>query len=331
MLSMKLFNLLYHLTKEVRKGKSSQVFGGIQVIMGGDFFQLPPVGRDDDPDTKCFCFESPFWDEVFPAQNQIQLKKIFRQKDNEYASILNQIRVGAIERKSVDVLSSLVGKDMSHLEFIPTKLFPTRKLVDTFNNDKLSFIEDEAVEFVTKNLTNIEIKSVEDKRKRRLFTEEDINIELLYMRTNILCDEKLTLKVGSQVMCVVNLDLENGICNGSQGIVKEIDQEIGTVKVKFNNGIIMNLGRHVWESEKIPGVGVSQIPLILAWAISIHKSQGSTLDMAEIDIGSQIFECGQSYVALSRVKTLEGLFLSSFDVGKIRVNSKVKRYYSRFE
>jgi hypothetical protein len=85
--------------------------------------------------------------------------------------------------------------------------------------------------------------------------------------------------------------------------------------------------RNIWQSDKIPGIGVSQVPLILAWALTIHKSQGATLDAAEIDVGSGIFECGQTYVALSRVKSLDGLYLTSFDASKIRINRKVKEFY----
>jgi ATP-dependent DNA helicase PIF1 len=89
----------------------------------------------------------------------------------------------------------------------------------------------------------------------------------------------------------------------------------------------MVMARHTWTSEKIPGVGIMQVPLILAWALTIHKSQGATLDAAEIDVGSGIFECGQTYVALSRVKSLNGLYLTSFDVTKIKINKKVKAFY----
>jgi hypothetical protein len=89
----------------------------------------------------------------------------------------------------------------------------------------------------------------------------------------------------------------------------------------------MVMTRNTWQSDKIPGIGVSQVPLILAWALTIHKSQGATLDAAEIDVGSGIFECGQTYVALSRVKSLDGLYLTSFDVTKIRINRKVKEFY----
>ena len=91
----------------------------------------------------------------------------------------------------------------------------------------------------------------------------------------------------------------------------------------------MVMTRHVWQSEKIPGIGVSQVPLILSWALTIHKSQGATLDCAEIDVGSGIFECGQTYVALSRVKSLEGLYLTSFDVQRIKVHRKVMEYYEQ--
>jgi ATP-dependent DNA helicase PIF1 len=84
---------------------------------------------------------------------------------------------------------------------------------------------------------------------------------------------------------------------------------------------------HLWISEKIPGVAVTQVPLILAWALTIHKSQGATLDTAEIDIGMDIFECGQTYVALSRVKSLDGLYLKSFDATKIKIHKKVKLFY----
>ena len=95
--------------------------------------------------------------------------------------------------------------------------------------------------------------------------------------------------------------------------------------MKYNNGHEMVMTRHCWSSEKIPGIGVLQVPLILAWALTIHKSQGATLDAAEIDVGSGIFECGQTYVALSRVKSLEGLFLTSFDITKIRINNKLDK------
>jgi ATP-dependent exoDNAse (exonuclease V) alpha subunit len=138
------------------------------------------------------------------------------------------------------------------------------------------------------------------------------------------------MKVGAQVMCIINIKSEAGdilICNGSQGIITEFCEFTGCPKVKYNNGIHMIMTRHNWLSDKIPGIGVSQVPLMLSWALTIHKSQGATLDAAEIDVGSGIFECGQTYVALSRVKSLNGLYLSSFDAKRIRINKKVKEFY----
>jgi ATP-dependent DNA helicase PIF1 len=120
------------------------------------------------------------------------------------------------------------------------------------------------------------------------------------------------------------------LCNGSQGIVSRItEQGLPVVKFSNSNGSRFEyiMGYHIWPSENIPGIGVSQLPLILAWALTIHKAQGATLDIAEVDAGSGIFECGQTYVALSRVKSLEGLYLTSFDASRIKINRRVQEFY----
>ena len=116
-------------------------------------------------------------------------------------------------------------------------------------------------------------------------------------------------------------------CAADPKLAKEINFDQIVNIVKFTNGIEIIMTPHIWQSDKIPNLGISQIPLILAWAVTIHKSQGATLEAAEIDVGSGIFECGQTYVALSRVKSLDGLYLSSFDAKRIRINKKVKDYY----
>jgi ATP-dependent DNA helicase PIF1 len=162
------------------------------------------------------------------------------------------------------------------------------------------------------------------------YSPEQIKTELEYLKGNLRCDENIRLKIGSQVMCIVNIELTNGemLCNGSQGIVVRFStMDKKQPVIRFNNGFEMTMNYHIWPSENIPGVGVSQLPLILAWALTIHKAQGATLDVAEIDAGSGIFECGQTYVALSRVKSLEGLYLTSFDARKIRIHKKVQEFY----
>lgn len=327
MLSSKLFNVLNQIGKAIRG--NSRPFGGIQLIFSGDFYQLPPVGNKDEPETQQFCFESEDWNEVFPLSNQIELVKIFRQSDENYTKILNQIRQGVIKKSTNTLLMSFVGKQYdTNLVVKPTKLFPTKNKVENINNTNLALLEGEIKEFGLKYRKDLEMTKTE-RAVRFEYSEKEIQAELDYLAGNLICDKELKLKIGSQVMCIINIQSDGNleICNGSQGIITGFCEISGFPRVKFNNGIERVMVPHIWVSDKIPGVGVSQVPLILAWALTIHKSQGASLDTAEIDIGSGIFECGQSYVALSRVKSLEGLYLTSFDAGKIRIHKKVKKYY----
>jgi ATP-dependent DNA helicase PIF1 len=328
MLSLKLFNTLNAIGKAIRGNQKP--FGGIQLIFSGDFYQLPPVGDKDDIDSQRFCFESDDWNSIFHRDCQIELKKIFRQTDDLYSTILNQIREGKIKRKSNDLLLGYVGREIDrNLVAEPTKLYPTKNKVEQINFSKMSSLQGEEKEYKMKYVKDLEMTKGE-KEIRREFTDKDIQLELDFLAGNLRCDKEMKLKIGANVMCIINIKSEQGdilICNGSQGIVKEFCEITGSPKVKYNNGIEMLMTPHIWESDKIPGIGISQVPLILSWALTIHKSQGATLDAAEIDVGSGIFECGQTYVALSRVKSLNGLYLTSFDATRIRINKKVKEYY----
>ena len=327
MLSLKLFDVLNAIGKAVRNNPNP--FGGIQLVFSGDFFQLPPVGDKDEPDTQRFCFESEDWNTVFRPHCQIQLIKIFRQTDEIYSTILNQIREGKIRRKSNDLILQYVGRPFAEdLVVEPTKLFPTRVKVENINNTKMSALQSDEKEFKIKYLKDLEMTRAE-RITRCDYTDKDIQMELEFLANNLICEKEMKLKVGAQVMSIINIQSDRGldVCNGSQGIITGFCAISGCPQVKFNNGIEMIMTRNVWQSDKIPGIGVSQVPLILAWALTIHKSQGATLDAAEIDVGSGIFECGQTYVALSRVKNLDGLYLTSFDASKIRINRKVKEFY----
>ena len=157
-----------------------------------------------------------------------------------------------------------------------------------------------------------------------LFTDEEKRQESTYLSENIMAEKKLVLRKGTVVMCIANLDIENGLINGSQGIV--VDFQNNNPVIKFKDGKIQQITPHVWQSEKIPGIAVKQLPLIYAWAITIHKAQGVTLDNAYIDIGNDIFECGQSYVALSRVKSLDGLYLKILILLKSKLIKKFKNF-----
>jgi ATP-dependent DNA helicase PIF1 len=199
-------------------------------------------------------------------------------------------------------------------------------------------LDGDDLEFKIKYHGDLEM-TAKERLQRTQFTPEQIKNELQFLKSNLRCDEIIKLKIGSQVMCIVNIELSNGemLCNGSQGIVVRFSQE-GVPLIRFSrtntsnttdnsNSFEITMNYHIWPSENIPGIGVSQLPLILAWALTIHKAQGATLDVAEIDAGSNIFECGQTYVALSRVKSLEGLYLTSYDPKKIRINKKVQEFY----
>jgi PIF1 helicase. len=336
MMSLKLFETLDAIGKSVRKDR--RPFGGLQLIFSGDFYQLPPVGDKDDPDTSKFCFESEFWFTTFPKENHVQLQKIFRQNDPIYQNILNQVREGRLKRSTNDILLSQVDRPKDDaLTIKPTKLFPTRNKVDSINTSEMDKLGGDEKEFKIKYHGDLEMTAKERLQRTQVMPEQ-IKTELQYLKSNLRCDEIIKLKVGSQVMCIVNTELANGemLCNGSQGIVIRFSQE-GNPVIKFsrsnngsNNSFELTMNYHIWPSENIPGVGVSQLPLILAWALTIHKAQGATLEVAEIDAGSSIFECGQTYVALSRVKSLEGLYLTSYDAKKIRINKKVQEFYTGF-
>jgi ATP-dependent DNA helicase PIF1 len=310
MMSQKLFDILDAIARKVRKNSSR--FGGIQLVFSGDFYQLPPVGTPNEPESIAFCFESNNWNSTFDSV--IELKTIFRQTDPTYAKILNKLRIGKISQNGYDLLMKCVSKSNTS-QLKPTILLPRKKNVDEINIRNLSDLSGQEIRFEMQNIFE----------KARLNEEEEYEIK--FLRNNIMAEQSLLLKIGTQVMCVANIDTESEtpLVNGTQGIV--CDFRNGLPLVKFYNGLIKIVGYHTWQSENIAGMGVKQIPLIYAWAVTIHKSQGLTIDLAEIDAGSSVFECGQTYVALSRVKTIDGLYLKAFDVDKIKVNKKVKKYY----
>ncbi len=319
MMSMKIFELLDYLGQKIRK--SSRPFGGIQVIFSGDFFQLPPVPDRDDADTGKFCFESARWNATFDCQ--IELKTNFRQSDGDFARILNQIRVGKLYKSGYEMLKARVGKDASGNIVQPIKLFPRKYSVDTINQAEMSKIGDDAQVFKA-----VLVKDGVDPK----IPAETIAEEEAYLRKNALCEDEVRLKKGAQVMCIANVDMDVArICNGSVGVIIEfVATPSGSFPlVKFNTGVERVMVRHCWPSENIDGLSIAQVPLILAWAVTIHKSQGATLDLMEIDIGSNVFEYGQTYVGLSRARSLEGLYIKSFAPEKIKVNPKVQAFYER--
>ena len=329
MMSLKLFEILDLIGRKVRKN-GVKPFGGIQVIFSGDFYQLPPVG--DDEISSAFCFESNHWPGTFDTV--VELKTIFRQTDSIYTTILNQIRVGKLYKSSLEHLRKHINKAVPDgLLFKPTILLPKRKQAELINAKELAKLGDvEQNKYILTRSSVIDLAGSSDKYKKDVslydVSDSQQEMEYNYLVNNTMADKEIILKKGSQVMCVVNIDMESEtpIVNGSQGVVVEFIG--GLPVVQFNNGGKRLIAYHNWISENVPSVGVKQIPLIHAWAITIHKAQGVSLDLAQIDAGSNIFECGQTYVALSRIKSMDGLYLTAFDPQKIKVNKKVQDFYT---
>ena len=303
MMSLELFNKLNFIFKNIRK--NYKLFGGIQIIFCGDFFQLPPV------DSVNFCFES----EEFNQLDVIQLKTIFRQNDNVYKSLLNNIRVGKIKKSQVKLLQSKITN--SDLDII--NICATKKETNNINQSKLNKLinENNYQEY------NFSRKYNSDNLKESNYSKEEIETEMNYIKNNTLTEENLKLIIGAKVMCIINLN--DFIVNGSIGVIIKFIN--GYPLVRFENDYEYIFREHSWESETLNGLNINQIPLIYAWAITIHKSQGITLDKANISVGEDIFESGQVYVALSRVKNLEGLYLKNFAPHKILINKKVLNFY----
>ena len=324
MMSMEMLDMLDYVGRNIRKKDAP--WGGIQLVFSGDFFQLPPFNSEK------FCFESPLWNVLFPHNCLFEFKKIFRQKDNVFQQILNEIRVGNVKEQSEEILKKYIGRTCHTKDANFTKILPLRKNVDDINQYHYSKIDDKEISykmFLDTNTahyyTSNQLIPPQKNLKPSSYALQK-EIEKLIKENGIT--KNLTLKKNCPVMCLSNLDIENGICNGSQGVI--IDTTSKGPEVRFQNGIQMVIPMLYYQSKDYPSIVVGQFPLCLSWAMTIHKIQGTTLDAAEIDIGGQIFAFGQSYVALSRLKSLDGLFLRAFSRQKIKAHPKVIQFYKQF-
>ena len=324
MMSCKILEILDDIGRAVRR-QASVPFGGLQVVFLGDFYQLPPIVDREEKDQ--FCFESRRWRVMFPAS--VQLTQIFRQSDAVYKEILMQIRVGRLSAENAGILQGRVGAVFDaelHHGVVPPKLFPTRIKTDMWNKTMYDRLEGDERMFVCQKRddctlfleTNKPIP-VEVLEKCAALTTKELELQ------SLVTAPRIRLKVGAMVMCTANYPTK-GVCNGSQGVVTRFDGA-GLPVVTFSTGTVLTMGWHYTQHDEFPALAVGAIPLMLAWAMTIHKIQGATLAMAEIDVGGHVFECGQTYVALSRVQSLEGLYLTAFDPSRIFVNQKVRDFY----
>jgi len=350
------------LLKAVRANEKP--FGGLQVVLIGDFFQLPPISSSassaDENATFIFELESFYalLDEV------IDLKEVHRQKDAEFVSLLMRMRVGNLSENDKEVLHSRVNATLKDDGIKPTSLFAQNVDVDQMN-----FLELEKLR-TTKHVFTMRNGCKKSNGGPKLNANQAFDVQNLQKLQDTLIKEvnlpqSLELRIGAQVMLVHNLDVSGGLVNGSRGVVigfaqtskdnldRDFDPEpLGANKkegpdrnlyypddplpiVKFASFTPGGKQRAIeipfvrWEKteKKIGEAWITALPIKLAWSSTIHKCQGSSLDRVEAAIDKTVFAYGQAYVALSRVTSLEGLTLRSFDSSVVRAHPSVIEFY----
>ncbi len=301
MIPAELMDKLNYVGQTIRKCELP--FGGIQLVCIGDFLQLPPVSNG--LERAKFAFEADAWKEA--KFKEFKLTENFRQHDPEFIQVLSELREGKCSPVSLTFLRSCSSKELKvDNGIIPTKLYCTREDVDKENRLELAKIQEPEYVFHAKDYGD------QTKLEKCMWPVE------------------LKLKKGAQVMYLRN-DSEAGLVNGSRGIV-----------VDFHRSMEILIGPLVlFENQKHPQIVISQdfkieqgekclarrhqLPLQLAWALTVHKAQGLTLNQAKINV-SKAFECAQIYVAISRVRSPAGLSLIGFDPQKVVASKKALQF-----
>lgn len=309
MMGAELLDKLNEVAMIVRKSQAP--FGGITLILSGDFLQLPPV-KDE------FAFSSKCWESL--KLTPFIFKDPKRYDDLAYFDLLLRVRQGTHTQEDVKKLFARTVAYKKLMECLskgnataikPTIMYSTRACVNHYNITELNRLD-----------TPSQTYTAFDEFKPAGVTKKEEYYKTLLEDTIPSC---ITLKIGAQVMLKSNLNLKAGLVNGSRGVVEGLSTY--AVTVRFVNGArVVIVPQTFTIKEDKYQASRTQIPLILAWALTIHKSQGVTLDYTICDIGSSVFAPGQAYVALSRVRNLRGLFLSNFDKNSLNANIRAVRY-----
>jgi ATP-dependent DNA helicase PIF1 len=280
-------------------------FGKIQLILCGDFYQLPPVENT-------YCFNSNIWNRL--NLQKIELKKQMRQIDDTYFQyLLEQVKINNITDDILSKLSTLKNKSINQ-EIKPTILYSKNVDVDKINqNEFLKLV----------NTTNNKVFEFLIK-----FDESNSKIKT-FIKNNSQYLETLKLCKGLQIMVTHNVDIKNKITNGTRGVIIDINNSI--IKIKTLDGTIYNIEYTQYKHDLDNNITFSYIPLKLAYAITINKSQGQTLDYILINLGKDIFNYGMAYVALSRAKTLDSVILSDLSRSAFKTNPEVIEFYKNFK
>lgn len=306
MMSAEVFEKIDALLRKIRG--VDIFFGGIQVVLSGDFLQLPPVFKDDEADTRLIV-ESEIFKKMF-RDVTYELQTNFRQsQDPLYSDVLSRIRVGKHTERDVSVIKARL--DRRPETAIPVLVSSNRK----------------AYAINTQNLGDIPMPEHRFNAEYQCYGDAELS-KILKADLAFQMEQKgmtdLRLRRGCRVMLVKNINVQVGLVNGSVGTVLELYTD--SVKCRFDNGYTETITRVEFEIDAVSAkVMCSQIPLTLAYSITIHKSQSLSLEAAVLDL-SDCFCESQVYVAMSRVKTLNGVYLKSFDPKRIRVNEKILKF-----
>lgn len=282
MLDGKIFSLVDSVCRKVRQ--SSEAFGGLQVVCVGDFFQLPPVSRQGE--NTQFAFQSDVWKAMKPVV--CYLTGQYRQDDALFVSLLSAIRSNTLNIEYIRHINARVKLQHDVPKNI-SRLFTHNVDVDRMNNESLALLPGKPAIF--------------------LMSSQGKETFVAGLKKSCLSPESLKLKEGATVMFTKN-NPHNRFVNGTLGTVEGFSEENGYPIVRTRNGSLIEAAPMDWtveENEKVKAK-ITQIPLRLAWAITVHKSQGMSLDAAVIDL-RRTFEFGQGYVALSRLRRFSGLYL----------------------
>lgn len=301
--------------------KSSMPFGGMQLVFTGDFFQLGPVQKDRK--TTKFVFEDDIWNELM--NECVHLTEVYRQKSTEFIDMLHRIRTGDIDDDLIKKIQNTASNKLQNDDGIaPTVLFCKNVNVDAMNLRGIATLKGKEHTFPA-------IDTFLDDTNKDLY-----NGAFTYAKS-------LTLKVGAQVMLIKNLDIEKKLVNGSRGVVTDIveDDPItcpgGRVTVKFMDGREHIIKPDMQKFTDDPTQGSTQAPVLaqriqyplkLAYALTIHKSQGLSIDYLHVDL-SGAFSSGQAYVALSRATSFDTLRVSNFSKKCVITNQQVRDFYER--
>ena len=313
MMSDDLFDKISAVLSVVRE--NPRPFGGIQLILCGDFAQLPPVSGN-------YCFKSPEWSRA--VQETVVLTTLMRQlKDTTFQVMLSELRMGKCSADTFSKLKALMltedGDETGSSPVQPTVLYSLRRDVDAVNSAEYGALVKAGAQ---ERAYATEYGGAKGGTKAGA---AGIKAQAKKWGDNVAIPASTTLCVGAQVVVTANVDMENGVVNGSRGVVTRLGAAGPEIVLLDGRRIVVEPKRLVDDSNRL---AVTYCPLQYAWALTINKSQGMTLDKAVVDLGGSVFASGQAYTALSRVRDLESVRLSGLSKRSFILHPDVAAFYA---